>query len=65
MNLTPKDLRTEQRLGEMIEGEEDESWASPVCFNRSLSEDLLRARPWAGAEKETEKDRHSLVERQP
>lgn len=49
----------------MIEGEEDKSRVSPVCFNRCLSEDLLCARLWARTEKETEKDRHSLVERQP
>lgn len=31
----PKDLRAEQRLGEMIEGEEDESWASTDPFLRT------------------------------
>lgn len=41
----PEGLRAEQGIGEMIEDEEDESRASPVCFNRCLSEDLLCARP--------------------
>lgn len=41
----PKDQRAEQGIGEVIEDGEDESRASSVCFNRSLSEDLLCVRP--------------------
>lgn len=48
-----EDLRADQGIGDMIEGEEDKSWASPVCFNRCLSEDLLCARPWTEAGEET------------
>lgn len=49
-----EDLRADQRIGGMMKGAEDKSWAPRMCFNKCLSEDLLCARTRMEAEEETE-----------